>query len=45
MAVRLAITTLAVAAMIWLLAAGYPLGGLVIVPLLAIWIRKRLESA
>jgi hypothetical protein len=44
-AFRLAFTAVAVAIMIWLLATGHPLGGLVIVPLLAIWVRQRFESA
>ena len=45
MALRLAFTLGAVAIMMWLLVTGHPLGGLVIVPLLAIWVRQRFESS
>ncbi len=44
MALRLAFTLAVVAIMVWLLATGRPLGGLLVVPLLAIWIRHRFES-
>ena len=32
------------AGVLWLLRSGQPLGGLVILPLLAIWLRRKVES-
>ena len=43
--VRLAYTALVMAGVVWLLRSGQPLGGLVILPLLAIWLRRKVESA
>jgi hypothetical protein len=42
--VRLAYTALVMAGVVWLLRTGQPLGGLVILPLLAIWLRRKVES-
>jgi hypothetical protein len=44
LALRIAFTVLATAVMIWLLSTGRPLGGLVTVPIIAIWIRRAAES-
>jgi hypothetical protein len=44
LALRIGFTVVAIAVMIWLLSTGRPLGGLVIVPLIAIWIRRAAES-
>ena len=44
LALRLAFTAVAVALCVWLLASGKPLGGLLIVPVLAIWLRQAAES-
>lgn len=44
LALRIAFTAAAMALCVWLLVTGKPLGGLLIVPLLAIWIRRRAES-
>ena len=41
---RLAYTALVMAGVIWLLRSGQPLGGLVILPLLAIWLRRKVEA-
>ena len=41
---RLAYTALVMAGVVWLLRSGQPLGGLVILPLLAIWLRRKAES-
>jgi len=41
---RIAFTTIAMVVVVWLLTTGRPLGGLVIVPLLAVWIRRAAES-
>ena len=43
-ALRLLLTALTLVAVVWLLKAGFPLGGLVIVPLLAVWLRRKLEA-
>jgi ethanolamine transporter EutH len=40
---RLGFTAAAMAVVVWLLAAGRPLGGLVIAPLVAVWIRRAAE--
>jgi hypothetical protein len=42
---RLAYTALVMAGVVWLLRSGQPLGGLVLLPLLAIWLRRKAESA
>ena len=44
LALRIGFTLAAVAVMVWLLSAGLPLGGLIVVPILAIWIRRAAES-
>jgi hypothetical protein len=44
LALRVAFTVAATAVCVWLLATGKPLGGLVIVPVLAIWLRHAAES-
>jgi hypothetical protein len=44
LALRVGFTVAAVAIMLWLLSTGRPLGGLIIVPILAIWIRRAAES-
>jgi hypothetical protein len=44
LALRLAFTAVVMTIVVWLLATGRPLGGLVIVPLLAVWVRRRAES-
>jgi hypothetical protein len=41
---RLAYTVFVMAGVVWLLRSGQPLGGLVILPLLAIWLRRKVES-
>jgi hypothetical protein len=43
-ALRIGFTIAVMALVVWLLAAGMPLGGLVIVPLLAVWLRHAAES-
>jgi Flp pilus assembly protein TadB len=42
--VRIAFTAVVMAVVVWLLLSGKPLGGLLIVPLVAIWIRRAAES-
>jgi hypothetical protein len=44
LALRVAFTAAATAACVWLLATGRPLGGLVMVPALTIWLRHEAES-
>jgi hypothetical protein len=44
LALRVAFTAAATAVCVWLLATGRPLGGLVIVPVLAVWLRHAAES-
>jgi hypothetical protein len=44
LALRIGFTVVATAVMILLLSTGNPLGGLVIVPIIAIWIRRAAES-
>jgi hypothetical protein len=44
LALRIGFTIAVMALVVWLLAAGMPLGGLVIVPLLAVWLRHAAES-
>jgi hypothetical protein len=41
---RIAFTAAATAVCVWMLATGRPLGGLVIVPILAVWLRQSAES-
>jgi ethanolamine transporter EutH len=41
---RIAFTAVVGTAMVWLLLTGRPLGGLLIVPLAAIWLRRSAES-
>jgi hypothetical protein len=42
---RIGFTVAVMAIVVWLLATGRPLGGLLIVPLAAIWIRRLAERA
>jgi hypothetical protein len=42
--VRLAFTAIVMVVVIWLLSTGKPFGGLVLVPLVAIWLRRAAES-
>jgi hypothetical protein len=44
LALRIAFTAAATALCVWLLATGKPLGGLIIVPVLAVWLRHAAES-
>jgi hypothetical protein len=44
LALRVAFTAVATAVCVWLLATGRPLGGLVIVPVLAVWLRHEADS-
>jgi hypothetical protein len=44
LALRVAYTAIVLVVVVWLLRDGKPLGGLVIVPLLAIWLRQSAES-
>jgi hypothetical protein len=44
LALRVAFTAAATAVCVWLLATGRPLGGLVMVPPLAVWLRHAAES-
>jgi hypothetical protein len=41
---RLVYTAVVMAVVIWLLRAGNPLGGLIIVPALAVWLRRGAET-
>jgi hypothetical protein len=41
---RVAYTVAVMVLVVWLLRTGRPLGGLVIVPLAAIWLRREAES-
>ena len=41
---RIAFTAVVMALVVWLLLTGKPLGALLIVPVLAIWIRRAAES-
>jgi hypothetical protein len=41
---RVAYTAAVMVVVIWLLRTGYPLGGLLIVPLAAVWLRREAES-
>jgi hypothetical protein len=42
--VRLAYTAAVMAIVVWLLRSGNPLGGLVLVPAAAVWLRREAES-
>ncbi len=42
--VRLGYTAVVMTGVVWLLRSGQPLGGLVLLPLLAIWLRRKVES-
>jgi Flp pilus assembly protein TadB len=44
LALRVGFTVVVMAVVVWLLITGRPLGGLLIVPLLAIWVRRAAES-
>ena len=44
MLARLAFTVVVMAIVVWLSSTGNPLGGLVIVPLLAVWVRRAAET-
>jgi Flp pilus assembly protein TadB len=44
LALRVGFTAAVMALIVWLLLTGRPLGGLLIVPLLAIWVRRAIES-
>ena len=44
LAVRLLYTVAVMTLVLWLASTGQPLGGLVIVPLLAVWLRRSAES-
>jgi hypothetical protein len=41
---RIAFTIAVMAIVVWLLSTGKPLGGLLIVPLIAIWLRHAAET-
>lgn len=41
---RIAFTAVVMAVVVWLFLTGKPLGGLLIVPLIAIWVRRSAES-
>ena len=41
---RLGYTAIVMTGVVWLLRNGQPLGGLVLLPLLAIWLRRKAES-
>jgi ethanolamine transporter EutH len=41
---RIAFTAAVMAVCVWLLLTGRPLGGLLIIPVLAIWVRRRAEA-
>lgn len=43
-ALRLLYTAAVMVAVIWLLRAGNPVGGLVVVPAAAVWLRRKAES-
>jgi hypothetical protein len=44
LALRLLYTAAVMTLVIWLLKTGNPLGGLVIAPALAVWLRRAVES-
>jgi hypothetical protein len=41
---RIAFTVAVIGVVVWLFSTGRPLGGLLIVPLVAIWLRQAAES-
>jgi hypothetical protein len=41
---RLGYTAVVMAGVVWLLRSGQPLGGLVLLPLLAVWLRRKAEA-
>jgi Flp pilus assembly protein TadB len=41
---RILYTAAVMTLVVWLLSSGRPLGGLVIVPLIAVWVRRAAES-
>jgi hypothetical protein len=43
LAARIGFTVVVLALVVWLLATGKPLGGLLIIPLVAIWLRRAAE--
>jgi Flp pilus assembly protein TadB len=44
LALRIGFTVAVLAVVVWLLSTGRPLGGLLIVPIIAVWIRRSAES-
>jgi hypothetical protein len=44
LALRIAFTVVVMAIVVWLLSTGNPLGGLLFVPLLAVWLRRAVET-
>jgi hypothetical protein len=44
LALRVTYTAVAMAVVVWLLRSGEPVGGLLIVPALAVWLRRTAES-
>lgn len=44
LAVRLGFTVAVMALAVWLALGGHPFGGLLLVPLAAVWIRRAVES-
>jgi Flp pilus assembly protein TadB len=44
LALRIGFTVVVMAVVIWLLSTGNPVGGLLIVPALAVWVRRAAES-
>jgi hypothetical protein len=44
LALRIAFTAVVMVLVVWLLATGHPLGGLLVVPALAVWLRHAAES-
>jgi hypothetical protein len=44
LALRLGFTIAVMAVAVWLALAGHPFGGLVLVPLAAIWLRRAVET-
>ena len=44
LALRIAFTVVVMVAVVWLLRTGHPLGGLLIIPAIAVWLRHSAES-
>jgi hypothetical protein len=44
LALRVSYTAVAMVVVVWLLRSGEPVGGLLIVPALAVWLRRTAES-